>query len=76
MGHLIFLILHTIAIALGLWMLVFTIPFHIIYSAVRANRKHESEPSFFTHVRCPECRELVLKGAKICKHCGCSLIPQ
>lgn len=26
-----------------------------------------------THIKCPECAELVLKEAKKCKHCGCSL---
>lgn len=29
-----------------------------------------------SHVRCPDCRELVRKDAKKCKHCGCALIPQ
>jgi len=29
-----------------------------------------------THVRCPECRELVLHDARKCKHCGCALTPQ
>ena len=29
-----------------------------------------------THVRCPDCAELVLREAKICKHCGCKLKPQ
>ena len=29
-----------------------------------------------THVKCPDCRELVLNEAKVCKHCGCKLIPQ
>ena len=29
-----------------------------------------------THVRCPECAELVLKEARKCKHCGCGLVPQ
>lgn len=29
-----------------------------------------------THVKCPDCRELVLKDARVCKHCGCKLIPQ
>lgn len=29
-----------------------------------------------THVKCPDCRELVLKEAHKCKHCGCALIPQ
>lgn len=29
-----------------------------------------------THIRCPDCRELVLKDACKCKHCGCALVPQ
>lgn len=29
-----------------------------------------------THVRCPECRELVLRDARRCKHCGIALVPQ
>lgn len=29
-----------------------------------------------THVKCPDCAELVLKEARKCKHCGCSLVPQ
>lgn len=33
-------------------------------------------PSPETHVRCPECRELVIRDARKCKHCGCALIPQ
>lgn len=28
-----------------------------------------------THVKCPDCRELVLKDARKCKHCGTALIP-
>ena len=36
----------------------------------------EGEPSPATHVRCPDCRELVLRDARKCKHCGCALIPQ
>lgn len=76
MGHLIFLFLHIIATVFGLWLLVFTVPLHLIYSAVRANSKREPVPSFRTHVRCPDCREPVPKDAKVCKHCGCKLIPQ
>ncbi len=30
----------------------------------------------YTHVKCPDCRELVLHDARKCKHCGCGLIPQ
>ena len=33
-------------------------------------------PSPDTHVKCPDCAELVKREAKICKHCGCKLIPQ
>lgn len=29
-----------------------------------------------THVRCPECRELVRFDARRCKHCGITLTPQ
>ena len=29
-----------------------------------------------THVRCPDCRELVRCDAIKCKHCGTALIPQ
>ncbi len=33
-------------------------------------------PTPETHVRCPDCRELVRKDALRCKHCGCGLVPQ
>jgi len=33
-------------------------------------------PTPETHVRCPDCRELVLKDARRCRFCGISLIPQ
>ena len=29
-----------------------------------------------THIRCPDCRELVRKDARVCKHCKAALIPQ
>lgn len=35
-----------------------------------------SAPSPSTHVKCPDCREFVLKEARVCKHCGCRLTPQ
>lgn len=34
-----------------------------------------NQPTPQTHVRCPDCKELVLKEARKCKHCGCALIP-
>jgi hypothetical protein len=27
-------------------------------------------------VKCPDCRELVLSDARVCKHCGVKLVPQ
>lgn len=33
-------------------------------------------PTPDTHVKCPDCAELVLREAKVCKHCGCKLVPQ
>jgi len=33
-------------------------------------------PTPKTHVKCPDCKELVLNEARVCKHCGCQLIPQ
>lgn len=32
-------------------------------------------PSPQTHVQCPDCAELVRNEARVCKHCGCKLIP-
>lgn len=29
-----------------------------------------------THVKCPDCRELVRKDARKCRHCGCTLEPE
>lgn len=34
------------------------------------------QPNADTHVRCPDCRELVLRDARKCKHCGSGLVPQ
>ena len=35
-----------------------------------------SEPTLETHIKCPDCREFILKDARVCKHCGCKLLPQ
>lgn len=29
-----------------------------------------------THVKCPDCREFVLRDAHVCRHCRCKLVPQ
>ena len=46
----------------------------LFWSATGNTRAAEASPA--THVKCPDCRELVLHDAKVCKHCGCKLIPQ
>lgn len=43
--------------------------------SVQDLNKQRGLPSPNTHVRCPDCRELVLKEARKCKHCGCGLVP-
>lgn len=29
-----------------------------------------------THVRCPDCKSLVPKEARVCRYCRCKLVPQ
>lgn len=41
-----------------------------------SKKKDPNTPTIETHVRCPDCKELVLKEARVCKHCGCKLVPQ
>lgn len=38
--------------------------------------RNPDAPNPKTHIRCPDCREFVLKQANVCKHCGCKLVPQ
>jgi hypothetical protein len=73
MGHVLFLLMHVAAVLffpLALWV---TLPLHVVYAAMGGRR--EGAPSPWTHVRCPDCKELVLKQARVCKHCGCRLVP-
>ena len=37
------------------------------------SKKSVNAPNPNTHVKCPDCAELILKEAKVCKHCGCKL---
>ena len=49
-----------------------------IFCAVVSNLKLPegvSAPTPLTHVKCPDCAELVLAEAKVCKHCGIKLVP-
>jgi len=71
MGHVVFLLLH-IAAALLLWPLLFlTLPLHLIYAGTK-----RPGTSFWTHVRCPRCRNEISKQASVCTHCGCELVPK
>ena len=74
MAHLVFFILHALAFAFVAGALLVTIPLHLIYSVISSGKA--PKPNRWTHVRCPDCRELVLKDASVCKHCGCKLVPQ
>ena len=77
MAHLIFIALHFIAVLFtGTILLFITIPAHLIYTAVRSNKQRGSQPSPHTHIKCPDCRQLVEKDARVCAHCGCRLVPQ
>jgi hypothetical protein len=82
MGHVLFILLHLVAVFFGLFLLFLTIPLHLIY-AVLSGRSSTPAPAPAvdaprpeTHVRCPECRELVRRDARKCKHCGTGLTPQ
>lgn len=76
MAHFIFLVLHIVAVVFVWPGLIVTIPAHLIYAAVSGQGPDQrDQPKPDTHVRCPDCRELVRKDAVVCKHCGCKLIP-
>ena len=47
------------------------------WGLIALSKQKKEEKSFSdTYVKCPDCRELVLHDARVCKHCGCKLIPQ
>jgi len=48
----------------------------IVVAVLPSRERDKNAPSPDTHVKCPDCRELVLHDARICKHCGCKLVPQ
>lgn len=67
----------------GLWLLL--IPFYskrcpickgkALTEANSQSAIASGKPTPETHVRCPDCRELVHMEARKCKHCGCKLVP-
>ncbi len=38
--------------------------------------EENAPPSPKTHVKCPDCKELIRKEARVCKHCGCKLVQE
>lgn len=62
----------------GLWFVIAALasPAVGLLALLLASNRSTTKVSPLTHVRCPECRELVLKEARKCKHCGCLLVPQ
>ena len=77
MGHLLLIVLHVLAVLFAPLFLFLTIPAHVIYGAIDGAHAlaRKNRPTPATHVRCPDCRELVLKDARVCKHCRCQLVP-
>lgn len=49
-------------------------PFALVVAALPSLHTVPGTPSPSTHVKCPDCAELILIDAKVCKHCGCRLI--
>jgi hypothetical protein len=48
----------------------------VIVLAIAGRAADADAPKPDTHVKCPDCAELVRKEARVCKHCGCRLVPQ
>jgi hypothetical protein len=43
---------------------------------LRKNKQYatgEAIPDPYTHMKCPDCAELIKIEAKVCKHCGCRI---
>lgn len=62
-----------------LWMVlggIFSLFALLVIACLPSTEDRPSGPSPSTHVKCPDCRELVLKDARVCKHCSCKLVPQ
>lgn len=56
--------------------LLFSLLALIAVLVLPSKKQDPNAPTPDSHVRCPDCKELVLKEARVCKHCGCKLIPQ
>jgi hypothetical protein len=47
----------------------------LVVAVMPAVTAENAAPTPETHVRCPDCKELVRKDARVCKHCQCKLTP-
>ena len=68
MGHIIFCILHFACFIFGFIGLIITIPLHIIYCAVKANKPTEEKD-----VVCPLCDRMISPDSVSCKYCDADL---
>lgn len=55
---------------------IFALILVIVLPSQNTPSRDPNAPSPATHVKCPDCRELVFKDARKCKHCGIPLVPQ
>lgn len=78
MSHFVLLVLHLVALVAMPPALFVTLPAHAILVALQRGRRQAGAdaPSPATHVRRPDCRELVRMDATRCRHCGVALVPQ
>ena len=53
---------------------VFLTPLVGILAAAFMPRIDSNAPKPGTQIKCPDCAELILKEAKVCKHCGCKIV--
>ena len=60
---------------LGLLISVFALILVALLPSQRPAPLDPNAPRPDTHVRCPDCKELVLNEARVCKHCGAKLVP-
>ena len=56
--------------------LLSTKPVNAWFSGISTGKISHDSPTPETHIICPDCKEFIKKEARVCKHCGCKLIPE